>query len=451
MSTEDRRTEATKRQEALAKELKIDTYARFPRELIESMMDMPPKEPKPGGKNYEKAYEEWEKTMRTWKPVRESKERVYWAWVRHSWCWPICLAYAVVTDDRDEIKLSPQRPHHYVLFSEQAVAEELGLTQQRVNTLTLTLVDEKRLRVEVPAGRKYGLAVFPDPRAAFTEEELRKFHKSTLVISGIDGPPLDRAVMHRFSSLINELGEDGDRIIEFPAEEEGKPPQIMSVFDYRTLVWQRVIDNRTAFLKALKESRYSERKTYTDIATQVRQICTLISQTQSSDNPLIAAATSLGTPSAAAKSPSGERKAPPTQPTVASAAQAPEMEPAGATTRRIPKAAERQSSGMERAGEVLQRIPNPAADRELDELAHLQQILTDWLITPVPPESAVVLLKACRARMPLVTAEEVLTQCAVVIEQKGGLTSRRWKSIDSPMGLFVTIVPGLCASAKGKP
>jgi len=423
VASEDKRSEATKRQEELAKELGIDTYARYPRELIEDLMDRPPKEPASGTRNYEKLHREWEQRMEEWKPIPDAKERVYWAWVRHSWCWPICLAYAVATDERDEIMRAVHPPHHPVLFSEQAVADELGLSQQRVNVLTLDLQAEKRLTVKIPEGRKSGLAVFPNPKLAFTPEERSRFYKSTLVKTGIDGPRLEPAVERRFASIISQLGDKTASISVPPDGSDGDQPQVMLVGDYSTLVWRRVIDNRTRFLSGLKTLRYSERKAYANIATQVHN---LISQSQSPDSGVRAAAANSTPPVAAAKSPSAEAKVSATQPPVAPEAQA-----------------RQKPAKMEAAGEVLKRMPEvPAPDPQIE---HLANVLGDWLETTIPYESARVLLDKCRKRVPQaqppISDEEVLAVCSDIVLGKGGLRSANWKRLDNPMGLFVEVAP----------
>jgi hypothetical protein len=294
-SNDDKRSEATKRQELLAEELGIDTYARYPRELIEFMMDRPPVAPADRAK---------------WKPVHGPKTRVYFTYMRYSWCWPICLRYAVVTDPRDEIRTDHKdRP---IILTEEAVAEILGMSAQRVGNIVLELVADKRIRIEPRPGavRQGGgrtLAVFLEAKPSFTEEERQL--KSTLVLAGIDGPRLEPAVARRFSNLLKQLGDD-DRLLTVPPDgSNGNVPKLIRAQDYRTLVWGQILDNRTVFLNTLKTARYSERQAYAVISTRVRN---LIDQTQSSDTGYSSSSSSAALPVAPATEPQKPRPVPAT-------------------------------------------------------------------------------------------------------------------------------------------
>jgi hypothetical protein len=136
---DERKSAATKRQEALAAKLGIDTYARYPRELIEFQMDLPPKD-------------EAQRTQ--WKPIHSPKLRVYAAYMRYSWCWPICMEYAVVTDDRDEI-LRDARGQPLILTMEH-VAQILSLSPQRVANIVLDLEADKRIHTELRPSARHG-------------------------------------------------------------------------------------------------------------------------------------------------------------------------------------------------------------------------------------------------------------------------------------------------------
>jgi hypothetical protein len=264
---------AKRRQSALSKELGKEMglsdekaadwlWAKYPRSLIEFRMDRPPN-PRPAD----------------WKSVHGPKARVYATYMRYSWCWPICLRYAVVTDERDEIRREEKDPYRPLVLSEEAVAQILGLTQQRVSAVVLDLVADKLIRVERAPNRQHSMAVYLEASPLLSEEERRD--KSTLVATGLAGPRLEPVVQRRFLNLLKQLGED-DAVISVPPDgSNGNAPQLVRVGDYRTLVWRELLDNRTAFLTALKSLRYSERSAYGVLSTRVRN---LIDQTQSSES-----------------------------------------------------------------------------------------------------------------------------------------------------------------------
>lgn len=265
-------TAAKRRQIALTKELGEQMglggrqasswlWAKFPNNLIEAQMDLPPKN------EIERA---------NWKPLPgHAQDRVLAAYIWQSWCWPACMPYAVVLDaGRHEI-LREDSNRHYLLFSMQAVADLLAMSKQRVSAITASLLAEKRIRVEIPRGRRNGYAVYPEPRPFLTAEE-RASVNSTVVRTGLEGPRLEPAVLRTFSNLLNKLGDDTDTILVPPEArqdgEEAEAPQEMLVKDYRTLVWENLFDARTAFLSSLKNLRYSERKTYGNIGTRARHL-----------------------------------------------------------------------------------------------------------------------------------------------------------------------------------
>jgi hypothetical protein len=288
----DKDSAAKRRADELTEKLGIDLWAKYPRELMEFRMDRPPRPPK-DNKDMA-AWQKYDADRAQWKPALGPKTRVYATYMRYSWCWPICLEYAVVTDDRDEIlRDSKGRP---LVLSEEAVADMLGLSKQRVSAVVLDLIADKLLRVEHVAGTARSAAVYLEPKPTLTKEERRV--KSTLVTTGLEGPRLEPAVQRRFSSLLNQLGAD-DAVISLPAAEwealnPGSPngtPHQVRVGDYRTLVWKQILDNRTLFLNALKSARYSERKAYADMSTRVR---ILIPERESPEQGVSAGASSSG-------------------------------------------------------------------------------------------------------------------------------------------------------------
>jgi plasmid maintenance system antidote protein VapI len=410
---------AAERAKELFKKLGIEKslWLKYPVELLEFRMDRPPQEP--GEEASRGDREKWETRMRDWKPLHGPKARVYATYMRYSWCYPICMEYAVVMDKRGRVILDHMdRP---MVLSEEGVADILGLSKQRVSNVVLDLVADKLIRVERAPNRQHTMAVNIEAKPVITDEERRV--KSTLDATGVEGPLLEPAVLRRFVNLLNELGADGARVLRVPVEGEGGQVKLMTVADYRTLVWTRIGDNRTVFLKGLKSLRYSERKSYGDIATEARN---LIAETLQSPESGVAAAVDSTPPVAAAKSPSAEAKVSATQPPVAPEAQA-----------------RQKPAKMEAAGEVLKRMPEvPAPDPQIE---HLANVLGDWLETTIPYESARVLLDKCRKRVPQaqppISDEEVLAVCSDIVLGKGGLRSANWKRLDNPMGLFVEVAP----------
>jgi hypothetical protein len=300
-----------------------------------------------------------------------------------------------------------------LVLDQERLAPMLGLSQQRIGNLILDLIASKRGRAELKPGGDRGLsrtqALFLEPQPHFTLEDL--CHKSTLVTIGIDGPALEPAVMRRFSSLFKQLGAD-DGLITLPPDEwkalnpenpNGTSHQLR-VSDYRTLVWQQILDNRTLFLTTLKTARYSERKAYGDTATRVRN---LIAQNQSPDleqHSMTAAASSVPSASPPPPRPSNdERRVNPL--------------PAGKTH------APAGFGGYGRKADP----PHPAADPTIDEATiALQEFGT------VDDELVSRLVRNCRAVNPQATGEHI----AHFIRAKGMDFRKRRKDIRSIFGLL---------------
>jgi hypothetical protein len=266
---------ATARHKELHKLLGIETYAEFPTDTIESQMDRPPRPPEDNTDMA--AWEKYERRRKKWKPVIAPEERVFATYMRYSWCWPICLPYAVLTDKRDEI-LRDRKGNELVLTQEH-VSDILSLSKQRVANLVQDLLAVKRIRTEARAGGFAGSAriqaVFIEARPMLSDQE--RCDKSTLVTTGIEGPQLEAAVLRRFSNLINEIRGADDAMVTFPGA-AGEPGTPMRICDARTLCWQRIFGHRTTYKNTWKKAKYSERKGYSDEAALVR---ILIDQTQS--------------------------------------------------------------------------------------------------------------------------------------------------------------------------
>jgi hypothetical protein len=218
---------AEQRAENLVAKLGIETYVRYPRELLDYWMDRPPAS---------------DKERQEWRPVHSREHRVYATYLRYSWCWPICMEYAVLTDERDEILRERGGKSKPLLLTQEHVAAMLGIGQQRVSEALVLLEAKKVFQIE-------GGAVYPLPKPFLKPEE--RLYRGTPVNHGLDGPPLPPAVALRFDRLCNEL-EVSDHL--------------------RTQVFRRVLDTRTQFLLAFKDARYSEREGYNSTGTWVRNL-----------------------------------------------------------------------------------------------------------------------------------------------------------------------------------
>lgn len=137
---------ASKRAEALARKIGR-TYAKFPVEVIEYYMDRPP-----AGKNARKS----------WRPIFDNETRLYFTYIRYSWCWPICMEYAVCVDDNDVVLHAEDSEP--LLLNQKMVARILGMRQPHVSRGNTALDAKKLIRVE-------GRAVYPQPSPKLTEVE----------------------------------------------------------------------------------------------------------------------------------------------------------------------------------------------------------------------------------------------------------------------------------------
>jgi hypothetical protein len=257
--TSTTKSAAEKRGEKLIAELGIETYVRYPRELLEYWMDRPPED---------------EKSRQEWQPIHRMEQRVYATRLRYSWCWPVNMKYSVVTDERDEILRDRDGSGKPVVLTQERIAKMLGTSQQRVSEADALLVAKKALRFEGNRG-------YPVPKPILNDQERNEFYRSTPVKSEVPGPSLPPAVFRRLTYLLKELG----------------------IEDYRsTPVMQQAIQVRTRFLEAFKKARYAEREGYNDLITTVRN---LYSQSHSPDSSSssAAAASEFGSRSAAAASP----------------------------------------------------------------------------------------------------------------------------------------------------
>ena|ERR1039458_1533666 len=81
-------------------------------------MDRPP-----AGKNSRKG----------WKPVFDNETRLYFTYIRYSWCRPICMEYTVLVDDNDVILHAADGKK--LLLNRETVARRLGMRQPHRPTI----------------------------------------------------------------------------------------------------------------------------------------------------------------------------------------------------------------------------------------------------------------------------------------------------------------------------
>jgi hypothetical protein len=262
---------ASARHKELHKLLGIDTYAEYPRELLEAQMDLPPREPDPKDV---KAWQKWREKRDAWKPVYSPKSRIYATIIRYSWCWPICMEYAVVTDDRDEI-LRDHKSRPLVLTIERIAAMH-GTSQQFACKVVQSLVAGKLVRTEqVPGGVKRAMGLFAEPKPSMSEQE-RKDNR-TVVFSGLSRNAITPSEARALASVFNHLSDDS--LVNIAADEAiGRRGFQGTVKDYRSDVTRRLEDNHTVYKQGFKTLSYSRRKGAKDIITEAR---ILIDHTQS--------------------------------------------------------------------------------------------------------------------------------------------------------------------------
>jgi hypothetical protein len=115
--------------------------------VIEYYMDRPP-----AGKN----------ARTSWRPIFDNETRLYYTYIRYSWCWPICMEYAVRVDDNNVILHGEDcKP---LLLDQETVARILGIRQPHVSRGNAALATKKLLHIE-------GRAVYPQPSPKLTEAE----------------------------------------------------------------------------------------------------------------------------------------------------------------------------------------------------------------------------------------------------------------------------------------
>ncbi len=77
----------------------------------------------------------------------EGEERIYWGWVRYSWCYPLCLPYAVQID-ADGNPIWDSRTSRWLPMSQKLLAKIMGLDQGYLCRATGALVQQGRLAVD---------------------------------------------------------------------------------------------------------------------------------------------------------------------------------------------------------------------------------------------------------------------------------------------------------------
>lgn len=128
----------------------------------------------------------------------DGAERVYWGWVRYSWCYPISLSYAVEVD-ADENPIWEKHTGRFMPLSQKRLATIMGVAQSHVCRDTGELVDQGRLRVE--DGATY---------VAFTVEAPEIPPNEGYTSTGIwgiplsDVPTLPKPVLHTLQRIFEE-------------------------------------------------------------------------------------------------------------------------------------------------------------------------------------------------------------------------------------------------------
>ena len=200
---------ASKRAEELKRKVGR-AYAKLPVEVIEHYMDRPP-----AGKNSRKG----------WKPVFDNETRLYFTYIRYSWCRPICMEYTVLVDDNDVILHAADGKK--LLLNQETVARRLGMRQPHVSRANVALVAKKLIRVE-------GRAVYPQPAPKITEAE--RDYSSTGIIRrcGPGSPPeLPRPIR-------KQLTDDLERA---NADERTRTSMLQQAIAVRTRFFQRNVRN----------------------------------------------------------------------------------------------------------------------------------------------------------------------------------------------------------------
>ncbi len=224
MSDSNGKGSAKERAKRLQEELGIDVYARYPVELIERRMDRPPQ-----------AAEE----RKGWRPVEDGEERLYHCYLRHSWCFPICYAFAVLTRDGEIVSAPDGQP---VPLKEEASAEILGVPQQRISEWRARLVARKLLRLE-------GNRVYPLPKPPDLTVEERLKYTCTRVFLDSD----EIALPANFLNFINNLALDEDTC---------------------TRVRAKAVAICRTFNEGLSKLRAQKAQSFQDLCTEVESLCT---------------------------------------------------------------------------------------------------------------------------------------------------------------------------------
>lgn len=216
---------ASRRAETLLRKIGR-TYARLPVEVIEYYMDRPPAD-----KNARKS----------WRPIFDNETRLYFTYIRLSWCWPICVEYAVRVDDNDTILHGEDGEP--LLLNQETVARILGMRQPHVSRGLAALEAKKLIRVE-------GRVVYPQPSPKLTEAE--RVYTSTGMIPRRRRPG-DPAQLPR--SIRKQLTADLERA---HADEQTS-----------TGIFDRALKVHTRYLDELKHIRYEAKQGYKDLRTEI--------------------------------------------------------------------------------------------------------------------------------------------------------------------------------------
>jgi hypothetical protein len=221
------------RYQRLSKKLGVDLYARFPRKLLHYLMDIRPPD--------------WK--QKKWRPVHSDDERVFACVLYYSWCYPVCMEYAVQIDTDDEIM--HDRYGKPMMMTQEAIAKILNMDQPRVCRVLMRLRLRKVLEVE---DRKMCPIACPmitiDERHQVSMEVERQKYEL---------PP---AVLHRLQKKLDRVGA---------------PKNV------RTYIFEQAKEVRTAFLEVIRNARHTETAGYKKIEFTLDD---LIVQTPQTSEPM---------------------------------------------------------------------------------------------------------------------------------------------------------------------
>ena len=184
--------DATGRLERLKKITKVDIFGRYPREIIEGLMDACPPQHRDKEGHAEKG----------WRSIHVEPIRIFHTYVRYSLCFPILNEYAVQTIGNmgftaEQVRMRGLRLHQDwgddtvildedgepVALREADVMRILGMRQQNVHATHKRLEDLKSIRVDERLFKPPATCPNPSPKLTDTERKkaVETIYKKTLL------------------------------------------------------------------------------------------------------------------------------------------------------------------------------------------------------------------------------------------------------------------------------